>query len=199
MRTVTVHRRQTLWDVAVERCGSADAALEIALMNGMAPTDRPACGSALLVPDPVNHHVAGHYASKGVVPATAPDDSPCVFEWSGASCVQHTDHYGYEWTDPECTEAEPCILSWEDAVCILEEGPYRHRWSEAECATAPTEYMHGWSGPVCAREEPHAFSWGDALCIQAAGPHAFSWSEGVCAEYQDYDLVWDPLPNGTQT
>lgn len=64
--------RQSLWDVAVQHCGSADAAFAIAEANAHVPTARNTLnpGDTLAVPDPVNKKVAAHYANHGIVPAT---------------------------------------------------------------------------------------------------------------------------------
>ena len=70
MKTVTVQSGQTLWDIAVQHCGTADAALEIAALMGIMPTTQPKTGEVLKVPDVVNKKVVKHYADHGLVPAT---------------------------------------------------------------------------------------------------------------------------------
>lgn len=71
MRTVIAQRRQTLWDIAVQYCGSTSSAFDIATLNGKAPTYQPRPGDSLIVPEPENKNVAAHYANHGIVPATS--------------------------------------------------------------------------------------------------------------------------------
>lgn len=70
MKTITVQSRQSLWDIAVQHCGTADAALEIAALNGMLPTTITKTGDVLIVPDDGNKKVAKYYVEHGIVPAT---------------------------------------------------------------------------------------------------------------------------------
>lgn len=72
MKHATLQPRQSLWDVAVEHCGSADAAFAIAEANGHVPTARNELspGHTLVVPEPVNSKVAAHFANHRIVPAT---------------------------------------------------------------------------------------------------------------------------------
>lgn len=71
MKKVTVQSGQTLWDIAVQHCGSADAALEIAALNGLLPTSQPKTSEQLIVPNVENKKVVRYYAEHGIVPATA--------------------------------------------------------------------------------------------------------------------------------
>ena len=71
MMKVTVQSGQSLWDIAVQHCGSAEAALEIAALNGLLPTSQPKTGEQLIVPNVENKKVARYYAEHGIVPATA--------------------------------------------------------------------------------------------------------------------------------
>lgn len=70
MRQVVVQPRQTLWDIAVQHCGTADAAFDIAAAEGCLPTALPIVGFEVSVPEPSNKRVVSHYASHGIVPAT---------------------------------------------------------------------------------------------------------------------------------
>ena len=71
MKKVIVQPRQTLWDIAVQHCGSADAAFGIAAAEGYLPTGLPIAGSEVDVPEPSNKRVVSHYARHGIVPATS--------------------------------------------------------------------------------------------------------------------------------
>lgn len=74
MKTSTVQPRQSLWDMAIEHCGSADAAFTMAELNQIAPTEKPlATGQELLTPEPFNKIVVKHYAQRQLVPATQTD------------------------------------------------------------------------------------------------------------------------------
>lgn len=70
MKQVMPQPRQTLFDIAVQHCGSADAAFEIAELNGLLPNDQPSTEEPLTVPEPANKKVAGHFANRHLVPAT---------------------------------------------------------------------------------------------------------------------------------
>jgi hypothetical protein len=73
MAEANVIERQSLVDVAMMRCGSADAAYDIALLNDIPLTAIVNPGTKLLLPPVVNKSVVSLYASKGYAPATAPD------------------------------------------------------------------------------------------------------------------------------
>ena len=70
MKTVIAQNGQSLWDIAVQHCGAADAAFSVAELNGLLPTSLPKAGETLKVPDAENKKVAKHYAEHGIVPAT---------------------------------------------------------------------------------------------------------------------------------
>ena len=70
MRTIAVQSSQTLWDIAVQYCGAAEAALEVATLNNLLPTSQPGTGVTLNVPKMENKKVVKHYADHGLVPAT---------------------------------------------------------------------------------------------------------------------------------
>lgn len=72
MKHATLQPRQSLWDIAVQHCGSADAAFAIAEANGHVPTARNELnpGDPLDIPEPLNRKVAAHYANHRIVPAT---------------------------------------------------------------------------------------------------------------------------------
>lgn len=71
MKSIIVQSGQSLLDIAVQYCGSADAALEIAALNGMVPTAQPKTGERLTVPNAENKKVVRYYEEHGLVPASA--------------------------------------------------------------------------------------------------------------------------------
>lgn len=69
----TARDRQTLLDVALQRGGTIEIALDLAAANGMSLTDRLEDGQELTVPEPVaegNARVVALYRAYGVEPAT---------------------------------------------------------------------------------------------------------------------------------
>ncbi len=68
MKKITVQARQSIWDVAVQHCGSAEAAFDIAALNGELPTSPVSEGSTLKVPDPTNKRVVKYYTENNIVP-----------------------------------------------------------------------------------------------------------------------------------
>jgi len=67
---IIVQNRQTLWDIALQHCGSANAAFGIARLNNIALSDKPAPGTVLTVPQVADKKVVNYYADNGIVPAT---------------------------------------------------------------------------------------------------------------------------------
>ena len=80
MRTEKAHGGQSLWDMAIQYCGSADAAFDIARLNGLMPTARLKEGTYCKMPEPYNRKVAGYYAEQGEVPASWPNQMT-VTDW----------------------------------------------------------------------------------------------------------------------
>ncbi len=71
MKEITIQARQSIWDVAVQHCGSAEAAFDIAGMNGKLPISPVSAGGTLKVPDPTNKKVVKYYAENDIVTAGA--------------------------------------------------------------------------------------------------------------------------------
>lgn len=67
----TVLQGQSLFDIALQHCGAADAAYDIALLNGLSITDALEVGAQLELPPAMSVAVMRHYASAGIKPATA--------------------------------------------------------------------------------------------------------------------------------
>ncbi len=68
-----VKRGQSLIDIAVQGCGSAEAAYDLASLNGLSITDSPVPGSVFVIPGVVNNAVSSLYMEKGIAPATLSD------------------------------------------------------------------------------------------------------------------------------
>lgn len=62
---------QSLFDIAIRRCGDISAAYSIAEMNGLSITDPLTAGQELEIPDPYDKDVAGYFSNRGIEPATA--------------------------------------------------------------------------------------------------------------------------------
>lgn len=58
---ITVQTRQSLFDIALQYCGSSDAAWEIAQLNGISLTDDISAGTILQVPDVVKQRIVTFY------------------------------------------------------------------------------------------------------------------------------------------
>lgn len=61
---------QSLIDVAIQCCGSAEAAYDIAVLNGLSITDDLTAGLELTIPAAVNSSIVSYYTQKGIKPAT---------------------------------------------------------------------------------------------------------------------------------
>jgi len=68
---VTVLNNQSIFDIAVQQCGSVEAAFAIATLNGKSITDELVVGEVLRVPAVVNRNVAMYYVNGNLKPATA--------------------------------------------------------------------------------------------------------------------------------
>jgi hypothetical protein len=209
MKKAIVKSGQTLWDIAVEHCGSADNAFELARLNGLTPTLQPPTGTVLKVPEPTIAKIVGYYAGRAIVPASVIGGGCFSHVWGNPLCEQEETYHGFLWADPECVQDDPYAFVWSGTVCVQEEGPFRFQWTAPECVATSTAYGYGWSGPVCTKEEPYAFVWGnghcvlidgpygfiwqDAVCSLAEGPYTFVWSDSVCAQYYDDSLEWEEI------
>jgi hypothetical protein len=72
MRTATIDKHQTIIDVALQECGNADAAFDIAALNGIEITDDIAPGTELLLPDVVDKKKVKYLSDAGLKPITGP-------------------------------------------------------------------------------------------------------------------------------
>lgn len=71
---VTVLQGQSLLDIAVQSCGTAEADFLIASLNGLAVTDELKAGQVLEVPQAINKRVADYYDNRNIKPATFQPD-----------------------------------------------------------------------------------------------------------------------------
>lgn len=71
MRQVEVLNGQTIFDVAIQNCGSVDAAYDIAILNNIEVTSCPESGTVLYVPDAIKKKVVQYYQQNEIKPATA--------------------------------------------------------------------------------------------------------------------------------
>lgn len=60
---------QSLFDIAIQSCGSAEAAFELSVLNGVSLTDD--VNVELLVPGIIDADIAAYFAKNGLHPATA--------------------------------------------------------------------------------------------------------------------------------
>lgn len=69
MQTIQVKNGQSLFDIAVQYCGKADAVLDIIKLNNLSFTSTLTEGQKLIVPGMVNLKVAKEFLIEGVSPA----------------------------------------------------------------------------------------------------------------------------------
>jgi len=70
-KAAIIESGQSLLDIAVQHCGSVEAALTIAIANGISITEAVAAGGELAVADAVNKSVVNLFAISKTNPATA--------------------------------------------------------------------------------------------------------------------------------
>ncbi len=70
---------QSLLDIAIQCCGSAEAAYDIAVLNGLSIADDLVAGRELSIPAAVKSSVVSYYTQKGIRPATALTDTDTAF------------------------------------------------------------------------------------------------------------------------
>lgn len=72
---VTVLQGQSLQDIAVQTCGTAEADFLIAVLNGLSVTDELQAGQVLDVPVAIEKRTAAYYENRNIKPATAVNQS----------------------------------------------------------------------------------------------------------------------------
>ena len=70
MTTATVLNRQSLFDVAVQHCGTMEAAFELAMLNGVALTDDLTPGTELSLTEPDDKSIVQTFDVNRYIPAT---------------------------------------------------------------------------------------------------------------------------------
>jgi hypothetical protein len=79
MRTIVVKDRQTLFDIAVQAMGDADAAYELARLNDISVTEELESGQQLLMPDEAtDESTVGEFKTKKWCPATADQEQDVI-------------------------------------------------------------------------------------------------------------------------
>lgn len=81
--TGKLHNRQTLIDVAVQNCGSADALIQLAFINGVGITDDVLPGTSLTLPDMIDAGVVKKLKPFGNVPVSGIELNPPAPEGIG--------------------------------------------------------------------------------------------------------------------
>ncbi len=71
MKKYTVLDRQSIFDIAVQECGSNETAFEIALLNNKSVVDDLVTGEELTLPEQTQKRIAEHFAYNHLTPATA--------------------------------------------------------------------------------------------------------------------------------
>lgn len=67
----TCLKGQTLFDIALQNCGSIDAVFEIASLNDTSISTLPDTGMVLNIPVPKNGKIVKYYRDNDITPATA--------------------------------------------------------------------------------------------------------------------------------
>ena len=68
--TATVQQGQSIIDLAIQHCGSAEAAYDLAELNGLSITDHVETGRILNLPDVVDKDTVRYYSDRALVAAT---------------------------------------------------------------------------------------------------------------------------------
>lgn len=71
MSQYIVKNGQSLFDIALQMCGNAESAFDLALMNGLAVSDELTNGQVLELPAVAEKQIVQQYAVDNVFPATA--------------------------------------------------------------------------------------------------------------------------------
>jgi len=73
MKTIVLNS-QSLLDIAIQHCGGAEAAFDIALLNELVLSDNLEVGRQLIVPAKANRTIAEYYENRRLKPATGLTD-----------------------------------------------------------------------------------------------------------------------------
>lgn len=98
MANYIVQTRQNLLDIALQQCGTMEAAYEMADLNGISLTDDLSVGTALMLPATDLFADASktiqHYTANHIVPATAIDQQSIATLLDGGKGI---DFWGIEY------------------------------------------------------------------------------------------------------
>lgn len=71
MNSIKVLSGQSLFDIAIQECGSAEAVVQLALLNDISITDNLQIGQSILLPNNIeNKENVQYFKSRGLNPAT---------------------------------------------------------------------------------------------------------------------------------
>lgn len=68
--TIEVQRHQTLIDLAIQYCGTVEAVVKLAALNGLAATDDLTPGTFIEIPDVYDERVAKYFRDNDLKPVT---------------------------------------------------------------------------------------------------------------------------------
>ncbi len=80
MRTTKAKPGQTVLDIALQTCGDASAAAQIAVLNGLTLTDALVAGTEIQVPEWPANPVRAFFHANGISSATLATSSPWLQE-----------------------------------------------------------------------------------------------------------------------
>lgn len=97
MRQAVVHSGQSIFDIAIQHCGSVDAAYDVAVLNSL-PLDAILMpGQTLLIPKVTDKRVVDEFERRGEVPGTGWVEPPAPPQLPNG-CALNTDEHPY-WAD----------------------------------------------------------------------------------------------------
>lgn len=72
---IRVSEKQSLFDVAIQKGGSFEAVMELAILNGLSITESLTPGQQLELPTVIDNDVVNFFSSQGIVPETTTNES----------------------------------------------------------------------------------------------------------------------------
>ena len=102
--TITVHSRQTYYDVSIRYFGTTDRAVFIALLNGDSVTSQLSAGRTLEIPKPEDNQVTRNYIAENIMIGTGDaivldDDGNRIDEITGELIDLQTGFDFFRWED----------------------------------------------------------------------------------------------------
>ena len=73
--TIKVRDRQSVWDIALQVCGDAEAAFAIAELNDVSVSEQIDPGTEIEVPSVMERRVVEYYERNHIEPATIDEDT----------------------------------------------------------------------------------------------------------------------------